>query len=166
MRRGHTAELFVDAVKAFRAKIPEVTISTDVIVGFPSETANDFDRTVQILRLTEPDIVNVSKYGARPGTAAARFKKVDTHTKKCRSKQLHLLVNEIELKRNSEWKDWEGSMVIDGSNGNWLYGRNYAYRPIHVLRPRGKNFRLGEELLVRIREFTGHYLKGCLQNNT
>jgi len=166
MKRGHTAELFVDAVKAFRTKIPEMTIATDVIVGFPSESAHDFDRTVQILRLTEPDIVNVSKYGARPGTAAARFKKVDTHTKKCRSKQLHLIVNEIALKRNSRWKDWEGSMIIDGSNANWLYGRNYAYRPIHVLRPRGKNFRVGDKGLVKIQEFTGHYLKGSLQNST
>lgn len=165
MKRGHTAELFVDAVKAFRTRIPEVTIATDVIVGFPSETAEDFERTVQILKLTEPDIVNVSKYGARPGTAAVRFKKVDTYTKKCRSKQLHLLVNEIALKRNIVWKNWEGSMIIDGSDENWVYGRNYAYKPIHVMRPRGKNFRVGDNLLVRIQEFTSHYLKGCLQNS-
>jgi tRNA A37 methylthiotransferase MiaB len=137
-----------------------------VIVGFPSETENDFDRTVQTLRLTEPDIVNVSKYGARPGTAAATFKKEDTRTTKYRSKQLHRLVNEIALKRNFIWKAWEGIMIIDGSDGDWLYGRNYAYKPIHVMGPRGRNFRVGDKVSVRIQEFTSHYLKGCLQNNT
>lgn len=166
MKRGHTAEVFVDAVKAFRTKIPEVTIATDVIVGFPSETENDFDRTVQTLRLTEPDIVNVSKYGARPGTAAAAFKKEDTRTTKSRSEQLHRLVNEIALKRNFVWKAWEGIMIIDGSDGDWLYGRNYAYKPIHVMGPRGRNFRVGDKVSVRIQEFTSHYLKGCLQNIT
>jgi len=165
MKRGHTAEIFVDAVKAFRTKIPEVTIATDVIVGFPSETENDFDRTVQALRVTEPDIVNVSKYGARPGTVAATFKKEDTRTTKYRSKQLHRLVNEIALKRNFMWKAWEGIMIIDGSDGDWLYGRNYAYKPIHLMGPQGRKFRLGDKVSVRIQEFTNHYLKGCLQNN-
>ena len=67
MRRGHTAETFRDVVKRFRRKFGRFTISTDIIVGFPTETARDFEETVRLLEETRPDIVNLSRYSARPG---------------------------------------------------------------------------------------------------
>jgi threonylcarbamoyladenosine tRNA methylthiotransferase CDKAL1 len=165
MKRGHTAKIFVDTVKAFRSKIPEVTIATDVIVGFPSETMDDFKRTLDIIEITEPDIVNISKYGARPGTVAARFKKISSQMVKVRSRQMHLLINNIGLKRNALWKEWEGEIIVDQSDTKGLQGRNYAYKPIHVARSAGDQVQLGDRIRVKIQEFSSHILRARLDNN-
>ena len=58
------------------ARFPNFTISTDIIVGFPSETEEDFQKTIQLLDETKPDVVNLSKYSARPGTDAAELKQI------------------------------------------------------------------------------------------
>lgn len=164
MKRGHTAKIYVDTVKAFRSKIPEVTIATDVIVGFPSETRDDFKRTLEIIKITEPDIVNISKYSARPGTVASKSKKMSSQEIKVRSKQMHLLVNNIGLKRNALWKEWEGQIIVDQSDTNSLQGRNYAYKPIHVSRAPDKQVQLGDKIRVKIQEFSSHILRGRLDN--
>jgi threonylcarbamoyladenosine tRNA methylthiotransferase CDKAL1 len=160
MKRGHSAKIFVDAVKTFRSRIPEVTIATDVIVGFPSETMEDFERTLEIIKATEPDVVNISKYSARPGTAAAKFKKLSSQIIKARSKQMHLLINNIALKRNAFWKGWEGEIIVDQIDIRWLQGRNYAYKPIHVPRSPGCQIQLGDRIRVKIHEFSSHMLIG------
>ena len=79
-------ETFRDVVKKARDRFPEFTISTDVIVGFPSETQEDFEKTVNLLKETRPDIVNLSKYSARPGTEAAEWEQIDVSVVKKRSK--------------------------------------------------------------------------------
>ncbi len=165
MKRGHTAKIFVDAVKAFRDKIPEVTVATDVIVGFPFETKDDFERTLEIIRVTEPDIVNISKFGSRPGTMAAKFKKISSQIIKARSREMHMLVNNISLKRNSLWKEWEGEIIVNQSDIKWLQGRNYAYKPIHVLRSGSSQVQLGDKIKVKIQDFSSHMLVGRLSNN-
>ncbi|HET7149537.1 MAG TPA: tRNA (N(6)-L-threonylcarbamoyladenosine(37)-C(2))-methylthiotransferase [Candidatus Nitrosopolaris sp.] len=160
MKRGHTAKRFVDAVKTFRSKIPRMSIATDVIVGFPSENMDDFERTIDIIKATEPDIVNISKYSARPGTTAAKFKKLSSQIIKVRSKQMHLLSNNIALKRNALWKGWEGEIIIDQSNSRWLRGRNYAYKPVHIARSPGCQIQLGDRTRVKVQEFSSHMLIG------
>jgi threonylcarbamoyladenosine tRNA methylthiotransferase CDKAL1 len=160
MKRGHTAKVYVDTVRAFRHKIPEVTIATDVIVGFPFETNDDFEKTLEILRITEPDIINISKFSSRPGTLAANFKKVPSQVIKARSRQMHLIVNNIGLKRNSLWKGWEGDMIVNQSDDKWLQGRNYAYKPIHVMRSGSDQVRLGDRITVTIQDLSNHILIG------
>lgn len=164
MKRGHTAKIFVDTVKAFRHKIPEVTIATDVIVGFPFETKDDFERTLEIIRITEPDIVNISKFSSRPGTTAAKLKKISSQVIKARSKQMHLIINNISLKRNSLWKGWEGEIIVNQSDDKWLQGRNYAYKPIHVMRNGSDQVQLGDRITVKIQDFSSHMLVGRLSN--
>ena len=73
MKRGHTANTFREVVNQFREKFGKFTISTDVIVGFPTETKEDFEMTMNLLRETRPDIVNLSRYSQRPGTDAAEM---------------------------------------------------------------------------------------------
>ncbi len=73
MRREYTVKDFEDIVAAFRAAYPDLTLSTDVIVGFPGETEEGFEATMDLLRRVRPDIVNVTRFSARPGTPAASF---------------------------------------------------------------------------------------------
>ena len=83
---------------------------------------------------------------------------------KVRSKQMHLLVNNIGLKRNALWKEWKGEIIVDGSDSEGLQGRNYAYKPIHLPRAAGKQVQLGERIRVKIQEFSSHILRGKLDN--
>ncbi len=72
MRRGYTAEDYRRLVEKIRATIPGVAIATDVIVGFPDETAEQFQRTYDLLAELKLDVVHLARYSERPGTVAAR----------------------------------------------------------------------------------------------
>ncbi|HTD81359.1 MAG TPA: radical SAM protein, partial [Thermoplasmata archaeon] len=74
MKREHTVAEFERIVAEFRRAIPEVSISTDIIVGFPGETEEAFDRTMDLLRRVRPDTVNITRFSPRAGTPAATMR--------------------------------------------------------------------------------------------
>jgi threonylcarbamoyladenosine tRNA methylthiotransferase CDKAL1 len=160
MKRGHTAKTFMDAVQAFRDKIPEMTISTDIIVGFPSETEDDFKETLDLVAKSKPDIVNISRYGARPGTEAYGWKgmRVRSQVSKERSECLYALARRIAKKRNSFWQDWQGEIIID-EIGKVTQGRNYAYKPVVISIADDRQILLGERVHVKIHDFSNFSLK-------
>ena len=94
MNRGYTAEKYLDLIKKIRAKIPEVKITTDVIVGFPGETKKQFENTIDLFKKINFSMAYINKYSVRPGTAAARLKdNVPLAEKKRRWKILEKLAN-------------------------------------------------------------------------
>ena len=113
MKRGHTVETFKDVVRKFRIKFDSFTISTDIIVGYPTETRENFEETIKLLEETRPDIVNLSRYSQRPGTAAAEMTQVDVAEIKRRSKQVTELINDISLENNKKWIGWKGEVLFD-----------------------------------------------------
>ena len=174
MKRGHTVETYRNIVKTFRKEFPEITIATDVIVGFPSETNQDFLKTIDLLKETEPDIVNSSKYSSRSGTEACKLKQVDSHIVKQRSELLHKLTKEIAVKRNSIWKGWRGNIIIDEISKNNIQGRNYAYKPVLLSSEcatsnKGTNSKphIGEEIPVAICGYSNYSLTSdIISSNT
>lgn len=158
MKRGHSAKTFLSAVQAFRSRIPEMTISTDVIVSFPSETEDDFKETLDLIETAQPDIVNISRYGARPGTEAAKWKgmRVSSQVAKERSERLYTLAKRIAKKRNSLWQGWQGEIIID-EIGKVVQGRNYAYKPVVLLNP--DQVLLGDRMRVKVYDFSNFSLK-------
>jgi MiaB/RimO family radical SAM methylthiotransferase len=169
MKRGHTVETYRNIVKAFRKEFPEITIATDVIIGFPSETNQDFLKTIDLIKETEPDIVNSSKYSSRSGTDACKLKQVDSHIVKQRTELLHTLIREIAVKRNSIWKGWRGNIIIDETSENNIQGRNYAYKPILLsseCAPSNKGMKIkphiGEEIPVEVCGFSSYSLTSCI----
>lgn len=89
MGRNHTAADFAETVGAFRSRFPELALSTDIIVGFPGETDDDFEASIELVKVIRPDIINITRFSARPGTAAAEMTdKVPGGTAKERSRQL------------------------------------------------------------------------------
>src|SRR3989338_2423854 len=76
MKRIHTVESFKTAVNEFRKSFPDITIATDIIVGYPSETEQDFNLTYNLIKETKPQVLNISKFSSRPGTAASRLKQL------------------------------------------------------------------------------------------
>lgn len=158
MKRGHTAKTFRDAVEKFRKKFPNFTISTDVIVGFPSENETDFEDTVQLLEETRPDVVNLSKYSQRPGTDAATWKQIDVSEVRRRSKQIYNLSRKISHENNLKWIGWAGDVLFNERIDEGIRGRNFAYKPIFV-----KDYvEIGEKHQVRITNVTEHSLHGAI----
>jgi threonylcarbamoyladenosine tRNA methylthiotransferase CDKAL1 len=168
MKRGHSVKTYREVVKAFRSRIPEITIATDIIVGFPSETEDDFEMTLQLIRDTQPDVVNSSKYSARPKTAAANLKQLGSDTIKRRTDRLHRLVKEISSTRNSMWIGWQGDIIVDELNNNSIIGRNYAYKsvmisPLSSTQPsfgQSRTCSLGTEVETHIYDYSDYSLKG------
>jgi len=158
MKRGHTAQTFKDVVRLFRAKFPRFTISTDIIVGFPSESEDDFEETVSLIKETRPDVVNLSRYSQRPGTRAAEMIQMDVSEVKRRSKIVFDLVGRISLQNNREWIGWEGQVLFDEQTSDHVRGRNFAYKPIFV----EQSVDVGQTKTVRITDATSHGLYGSL----
>ena len=156
MKRGHTSETFRDVSKRFREKFGDFTISTDIIVGFPTETDEDFAQTVELLKETKPEVVNLSRYSARPGTDAAEWDQVDVATVKQRSKKIFDLTNEISYENNKEWIGWSGNVLFDELTEDGIKGRNFAYKPIFVR----DEVKIGQSHAVKITKATNHSLIG------
>jgi tRNA A37 methylthiotransferase MiaB len=129
MQRGYSVQDFVNMVTHFRQKIPRLTLSTDVIVGFPTETEVDFLDTMKLMREVKPDIVNLSRFGARDGTKAASMDgQVHSDVSKWRSAEMTMLVRQISKEKNESWVGWEGPILLDEFAENSLVGRNFAYK--------------------------------------
>ncbi|MDR2720360.1 MAG: tRNA (N(6)-L-threonylcarbamoyladenosine(37)-C(2))-methylthiotransferase [Nitrososphaerota archaeon] len=161
MRRFYTSEEFKESIATFRAAFPNLTLATDVIVGFPGETKQAFENTLQLLKEVKPDITNVSKFFARPKTLASEMikDKVPAEEIKQRSTTTATLVKQLAFERNKQWKNWSGEILVDEPGkveGSWI-GRNFAYKPVVV---ESKQNLLGKTLRVRVAKVTGTYLIG------
>ena len=132
MKRGHTANTYREIVQKVRERFEDFTISTDVIVGFPSETEEDFEKTVRLIDETRPEVVNLSRYSARPGTEAAEWEQIDVSEVKRRSKRIFEQISKITLENNQNWIGWTGKVLFDEKTDEGIKGRNYAYKPIFV----------------------------------
>ncbi|MBI2558279.1 tRNA (N(6)-L-threonylcarbamoyladenosine(37)-C(2))-methylthiotransferase [Candidatus Woesearchaeota archaeon] len=161
MNRKYSVEDFIEVAETFREEMPEITISTDMIVGFPSETDNQFEDSLNILRKIKPDVLNLSRYAAREGTIAAKMKQFATNTLKQRSRIMTNLYREIAYENNKKWLNWQGKILIDeeGKNNSWI-GRNYSYKPVVV---KG-DFKLGDEINVKINDCTSFDLRAEATN--
>jgi MiaB-like tRNA modifying enzyme len=162
MRRFYKVKDFKYIIEAFRAEFPKITIATDIICGFPGENIEAFKRTLQLIKEVKPDVVNVSKFFARPRTEAARMENQVAYSEiKRRSSEASLLARKIAWEKNMEWVGWEGTVLVDEAGkvrGTWV-GRNFAYKPIVI--------RSGDPLLgkfVRVKVLNAHpsYLEGQL----
>jgi MiaB/RimO family radical SAM methylthiotransferase len=164
MRRGYKTREFVRIVEEFR-KLPNVTLSTDIIVGFPGESEEDFNKTLELVKRIKPDIVNVSKFGVRPKTEASRMKQLDNKIVKERSKKLADLVRKIGLEKNKEWVSKECEILITerGKRRNQFVGRNESYKPVIV---EGKNNLMGRFLKVRISDFDFTHMDAEITRNS
>jgi len=163
MNRRYTVEEFKRTVEAFRKEIPDLTISTDIICGFPGEDSEAFENTLSLIKEVKPDIVNVSRFFTRPGTPAEKMKQLDVKLIKSRSRRLSEIVRDISLERNKRWLGWEGKILIDekGKGFSWI-GRNFAYKPIVV---KSKENLIGRFLKVKITKALSTYLEAEVIND-
>lgn len=131
MKRGYKVKDFLEIIKKFRKEFPQITLATDIIVGFPYEDDADFNKTIELVKEIKPDIVNISKFGSRTGTDAAKMEQIDRKTVNERSKKLHDLIKKISFEKKS-WIGWRGEVLIDEKIEDGFVGRNFAYKPVVI----------------------------------
>ena len=151
MNRQYPVETFYEIVERFRKEIPEITISTDMIFGFPTETQEQYQDSLNLIKKIQPEVLNRAGYALRPGTIAAKMNQVPHDIIKQRTKEVTSVFKQLIKQKNKKWKGWQGKILIDekGKDSQWT-GRNYCYKPVIV----GGNFKLGDELEVKIKETT------------
>ena len=157
MWRAYTTGEYTHIVEEFRRAIPDITISTDMIAGFPTETDEEFLDSLRLIEQTRPDVLNISRFGPRPNTRAAAMEQVQGSVTKDRSRRMTALSRRISLENNRRWLGWRGSILIDEQGkGNTMVGRNFAYKPVVV----EGSHPLGSMLDVEIKEATYYDLRG------
>ena len=155
MGRAHTVEDYEEVVSTFRRNFDDVMISTDIIVGFPTETEEAFVKSYELIRRTEPEIVNITRFSKRPFTPASKLKDIPDWIKKERSRRLTRLAREIGLKRNRRFLGKRlRVLVTKRGKGDTFMARADSYRPVIV-----SEGRLGEFLTVEVVDCTFNYLR-------
>jgi len=122
MRRGYTVEHYRQLITEIRGKIPEVALSTDVIVGFPSETEQQFQQTVDLLSELRFDTVHVAIYSPRPGTFAARKLEdnIPLAEKRRRLDHIERIQEDIAAEINAQLRDKVvEALVEEERKGKW-----------------------------------------------
>ncbi len=154
MGRKYRIERFVEVVRKFREAFRYGMLSTDVIVGFPFETVSGLKMTADVIREVEPEILNITKYSPRPGTAAFNWKTPPTNQTAQWSQifsEIHRDISRRSLRR-FVGTDALITLLETGKNGT-LVGRDQFYHPVVV-----RNGTLGESRKVRIVDSSGFYL--------
>lgn len=153
MNRRHTANEFRRLASEFNKRFPLATLSTDLIVGFPGETESDFRETLRLLEETRPTVCNITRFVARPGTAAARMEadaglRIPDSVKHERSARLAEAFQKIARENNALWVGKTCDVVVEkpGHRAGTSIARNEAYRPVALV----GDIPAGTKLQVRI----------------
>ena len=146
MKRNYSAEEFRAYVREIREKIPGISIATDMIVGYPTETEEDFEMSINMLNDVRPAITNVSKFWERPNATAKRSGRLSNATIKERSIRMARLAKAIQYEDLSMAIGTTEKVCVTESNQRSNIARDSFYRNI-ALKDKEE---LGSEINVRI----------------
>lgn len=161
MNRTYTRERYLAIVDELRANIPNIALSTDVIIGFPSETDEDFADTMDILRRVEFDNVYAFLYSPREGTRAAKMDgAVDRSVKDVRMAELLSMQDSISLEKNKPYENTIQRVLTDSfetKNGKRiLSGRTLTNKLVYL----ESDAPIGEFINVKITKACPYHLMG------
>ena len=164
MNRGYTRARYLDLVDAIRDAVPDMAFSTDVIVGFPGETEEDFAHTLEMVERVGYDNVFAFRYSRRPGTpAAAMDDQVPEDVKASRNSRVLAVATRVAMARSERLLGRDVEVLIDGASrkdARVLSGRTRCNRVVNV--DGLDRVALGAVAWVRITEVLPHSLRGTL----
>ena len=131
MNRHYTVKHFKSLVKKARIARPGLTVSTDVIVGFPSESKKQFENTVKLFKDVSFDMAYISKYSTRPNTAASKLPDDVLRTEKTRrQKALNEILKKTSLKNNKKLLGPNVKVLVESCNNGQCLGRTFSFKPV------------------------------------
>ncbi|MDD3083661.1 MAG: tRNA (N(6)-L-threonylcarbamoyladenosine(37)-C(2))-methylthiotransferase [Candidatus ainarchaeum sp.] len=156
MNRQSSKKDFIDAINYSRKRIPNIRISTDIIVGFPGETEKDFENSLKLIEKIKPNVLNISRFGKREGTVASKLKEqILESEKKRRSKILSDFSKKLFFDENKKLEELEfRALVSEKAKNNGFVARTDNYSPVLV-----NNF-FGEFVKIKISTAFPHFFKG------
>ena len=161
MKRGYTSLEYKSIVRRLRALVPQISISSDFIVGFPGETDDDFERTMSLIEDVGFDTSFSFIYSPRPGTPAAELVDDTPRADKLlRLQRLQRRIDEQATQINLAMVGSEQTILVDGiarKNGDELSGRTSNDRVVNFVGPARL---IGQLLPVKIDAAMSHSLRG------
>lgn len=147
MKRKYTTAEFIERVEYLRSKIDDVAITTDIIVGYPTETQMHFEESIATCKAVNFSELHVFPYSKRNGTPAATYKQVHDQDKKLRSGTL-LELSE-ELKKNFYLSNigYEDTIIIENIKSGYAYGKTSNYLDVKI---KDNGFSIGESVFVKL----------------
>jgi len=161
MRRNHTLDEYLAKVKYLQQVNPDVELSTDLIVGFPGETEQDFECTMACLEEVRFGQVFAFKYSPRPGTEAEGLE--DDVPREVKEERLARVLTRQQEINNEQLAAYHGKVqevLIDAAHPRrqgFMNGRTNNYRPITCHAP---DLEIGDVVNVRVSAYSGHWLEG------
>ena len=157
MNRDYSMTDIAQKLRILRDEFPMLSISTDIICGFPGESEEDFIQTLDLIKWLKPEILNISKFTPRPGTKAKTMEQVVSKVIKERSTELSEVFRQSLSNMNSKWENWEGEVLVlhEGLKLDQAFGRNLAYKNIFIENFKGK---YGSFVSARIYQVDGFNL--------
>jgi tRNA-2-methylthio-N6-dimethylallyladenosine synthase len=165
MRRGYTVAQYRQLIRQIRSQVPGVALSTDVIVGFPSESHSQFQQTVDLLSETKFDTVHVAAYSPRTGTKACRELEdnIPLPEKKERLKKVEHLQEKIQAEINARLLGETVEILVEGKSGGKWYGRTRTGKLVFFSNDRDYP---GQLMKIRIDKTSPWALQGEVESNT
>jgi len=160
MNRLHRMENVDSIITKFRDRFDDLSLFTDIIVGFCDESDEDFQETVEWVKKYRPEKVNISRYSPRPHTKAFSFRNLDSRISVQRSHTLHKVCEQIKLESKQEMLGWKGRVFVSKytSIGDVL-ARTDSYRPVVIS---SSDLKPGQYAGVEITDATPGYFLGKL----
>ncbi|NPA16882.1 MAG: MiaB/RimO family radical SAM methylthiotransferase, partial [Aquificae bacterium] len=158
MDRGYTQKEYLEKIELLKKYIPDIALSTDIIVGFPGETYEDYMETIKVLKEVEYDQVFAFKYSPRPGTPAAEMPQ--TEDPQTVSRWLSDLINmqkEITFKKNRAYENKIVEVLVEEEKEGKYIGRTRTNKLVHI---EGGHNLLGEIVNIRISKVNRFSLEG------
>jgi tRNA-2-methylthio-N6-dimethylallyladenosine synthase len=164
MRRGYSVKAYRELVHTIRSKIRQLSLSTDLIVGFPGETEEQFEHSLSLVREMRFDVVHVAAYSPRPGTIAYReyTDNVPAEVKKERLNKIEELQTAIASEINSQLRGQEVEVLVEGRKGGKWFGRTRSNKLVFF---EGADDWLGQLAIVNIQKTSPWSLVGQVKNN-
>ena len=164
MNRTYNTERYLSIVKKLREKVPDIALSTDIIVGFPGETEEDFEATLNILRKVEFDIVYSFIYSKREGTRAAKMEnQIPDEVKTERMTRLLEMQGNISKKKNLPYLDKVIRVIVDSASEDGVYSaRCAANKLVHFTYDGDSKDIIGKFKYVKITKIGAFDLSGEL----
>jgi tRNA A37 methylthiotransferase MiaB len=148
MNRKYSVEGFIDLMNNMREELDNPTISTDIIVGYPLESNDQFQNTVNLIKKIKPDITNITRFSARPYTNAKKqYGRIKTEIVKKRSKILTKICSDISKDKNLESIGRIYNVFTNEiGKHDTIVGRSENYKPVVIK----ENVNIGEFYRVKI----------------
>lgn len=157
MNRKYKIQDFIDIIKKFKKEIPDITIATDIISAYPEETEENHQENLNLLKKINPDVLNLTRFWAMPGTKAACKKQIDSKIARKRTLEIQKLHLKLAIEENKKLEGKEIEVFVNEKSGTTYFSRTDNYKIVIVKIDKSI---LGKNIRVKIKQAFPHYFLG------